>query len=64
MGDRQDLPILGQKRQALTDRRGGRTADTGVDFVKDERGRFDRGGQHDLECQHEAAELTARGDLV
>lgn len=63
MRDHDDLRVLGQLMQPPADGRGGRTSHTGVDLVEHERANRIGVGEHDLEREHDAAELTTRGGL-
>ena len=58
MRDHDDLRVLGQLMQPPADGRGGRTSHTGVDLVEHERANRIGVGEHDLEREHDAAELT------
>ena len=63
MGDRDDLRRAGQARQAPADLDRGGAADAGIHLVEHERrNRIDR-GDHDLDREHDAAELAARRAL-
>ena len=55
---------LARRASREPDRIGHRAADAGVDLVEDQRRRRALGGQHDLERQHEARQLAARGDFI
>ncbi len=58
-----DLSAARQLADARADRGRGGAADTGIDFVEDQRRRrVARAGEHDDECEQHARELAARCD--
>ena len=67
MRDDDDLGVASEPGQALADGESGTAADPRVDLVEDEHGGRGtvaaRGGQGDLQGEHHAGELTARGGL-
>ncbi len=62
MGHDQNLQAGAETLQPLADRRGDRAADAAVDLVEDQRRHRRGAGQHQLQRQHEARQLAARGD--
>ena len=63
MGHGQDLQTAREAGQTLTNGIGNGAADTGVDLVENQGRRRGLGRQCHFESQHEARQLTSRGDL-
>src|SRR3954469_11447459 len=63
MGDAKDLALLAELAHRLANRFGDRAADADVDLVEDERADRRAAGGDELDCEADARELAARGDL-
>src|SRR5689334_9645722 len=62
--DAQDLMELGEAAEFAADDGAKTAADVGVDLVEDEDGDAVALGEDALECEHDARQFAARGDLA